>query len=126
MRSLLVALGLTVIAACIMPPRVVTRGSFVYFESGTPIADRTKLTAADLDAIAVFYKKEPDRAFREVGIVEAVAEGLGMDASLEDVFTELKRQAAVMRINAIYKIELQRYDHAGDAMHATAVAIRYD
>ena len=62
----------------------------------------------------------------EVGVVEAVVEGIGKrDATLSDLFPELKKQAARMRVDGIYKFELQRYDHAGDAMHATGIAIRF-
>jgi hypothetical protein len=122
---LIVILLLVEVWACIVAPRVVTRGSFVYFDSGDPLAEGQTVSNDAIDAIEVFYKKEPTRPFVEAGIVEAVAEGLGKDATLEDVFTELKKQAAMMQIDAVYKVELQRYDHAGDAMHATAVAIRY-
>jgi hypothetical protein len=124
MRKATLAVLLASLIGCITP-RVHTRGSFVYFESGVTAADPKSISTSDIAAIEVFYKRDPARPFMEVGIVEAVAEGYGKNATLEDIFAELKKQAAVMRIQAIYKVELQRYDHAGDAMHATAVAIRY-
>ena len=58
---------------------------------------------------------------KKIGIVERVAKG--SRAGLQNLFPELQEQAAAMGATAIYKIEIQRYHQAGDALHATAVAI---
>ncbi|MCG8588038.1 MAG: hypothetical protein MJE66_01995 [Proteobacteria bacterium] len=69
----------------------------------------------------------PDRvrACVEVGLVDAVAYARGESAGLNDPFPELKRQAALMLVDAVREVRLQRYDHAGDATYATGVAIRF-
>ena len=101
------------------------RGSFVYFDQGNPIPEDAAVSQSEIDRVQVLYKQEPDRPYVEVGVVEAVVEGYRTDATLSDLFPELKRQGARMRVDAIHKIEIQRYDHAGDAMHATGIAIRF-
>lgn len=125
-----VALGLILLlqvaaTACVAQLPVVSRGSFVYFETGVPMEKSKHVSAAAIAAIKVFYKKVPARPFAEAGIVEAVVVSRGESAALKHIFAELKKQAATMGMDAIYKIELQRYNHSGDAMHATAVAIRF-
>ncbi|MEO2168592.1 MAG: hypothetical protein ABGY42_10820 [bacterium] len=106
--------------------QVYTRGSFVYFDRGNPMEKGEKVSQAEMDRVQIFYKKDPERAFAEVGVVEAIIEGEGVwNATVNDLFPELQRQAVRMRVDAIYKIDLQRYDHGGDALHATGVAVRF-
>ena len=119
-RAALVLLLLTDMLAAACLPMSRTRGSYIYFPGIPAVAESARKDPA---AVNVFFKRDPDRSVVEIGIVEAVATGLNV--SLQMVFPELTRQAGLMGADAIYKIELQRYDHAGDAMYATAIAIRY-
>lgn len=96
--------------------KVVTRGSYIrlqHAESETATVDPVK--------IEVFYKKDPDFKYTEIGIVEAVA--IGHQAGLGDLFSELQKQAADSGATAIYKIEIQRHGQSEESLHATAIAI---
>jgi hypothetical protein len=96
--------------------QTITRGSFIRLQSEAP-----KNAAVSSSAITVFFKQEPDFDYLEIGIVEGIA--IGKNAGLGDLIPELQRQAALMGAAAIHKIEIQRYNQTGDALHATAVAI---
>ncbi len=100
-------------------PRVAIRGSYVYFDPSAPIVGPTRSPAQ----VEVFYQREPSLPIEEIGIVEAVARG--WKVSLKDLLPELQRQAAIMGSDGIHKIDIRRYDHDGEAMHATAVGIRF-
>lgn len=96
-----------------------TKGSYIRFTQDT----QTGLIKERLPAeVKIYYKKSPDYKFIEIGIVEAMAQGV--DVGLVDLFPELKKQATKMGSDAVYKIELQRYNQTGDALHATGIAIK--
>ncbi len=73
--------------------------------------------------VEIFYQKDATKEYKEIGIVEAV--GHGQEVSLQDLFPELQKQAAIINADAIIKITLQRYNHGSSAMHATAVAVKF-
>jgi uncharacterized protein YcnI len=95
---------------------VVTKGSYIRL-----VKPEKGAITADPSNISVFYKKNPDFKYTEIGIVEAVAKG--SQAGLEDLFIELRKQAATLGATAIYKIEIQRHDQTEESLHATAIAI---
>jgi len=96
-----------------------TKGSYVNLLENNNLE---QVTEAEASKVVVFYKKAPDFDFTEVAIVEAVASG--EDAGLEDLFKELKLQAALIPADGVYKIEVERYDGASSAIHATSIAIK--
>ena len=100
-----------------------SEGSYVLFDGKASGRDPAEPKKEQTDAVQIFYQTEPKRAFSEVGIVEAVAKG--QKVSLNDVLPQLKRQAALMKADAIYKIQIQRYDHVVPALHATGVALNF-
>lgn len=113
--------GLTNCAS--LKPRPDVTGSFVRL-GGTPSAKAVVDPAkVNVDTVEVFYKKEITVPHTELGIVEAVARG--STAGLGELIPELQRQAALLGARAIKKIEIQRYDHAGPAIHATALAVDF-
>lgn len=117
MRELIACLLLLLLPGCL--PQTLVKGSYVVFDPSEPLVPVTR----SVQQVEVFYQEEPKRPYEEIGIVEAVARGY--EVSLSDLLPELKRQAALMGSDAIHKVDLRRYDHAGEAMHATAVGIRY-
>mgnify|MGYP001567908285 CR=1 FL=1 len=116
-----VLIGLTGFSAiaCSHGKYVDTKGSFIYFNS--KIAQVNSKRAPE--TVQVFYKTNPTTPYSEAGIVEAFA--MGNEVSLQDLFPELKKQAALMNADGIVKVDLQRFNQTGDALHATAVAIRF-
>ncbi len=99
--------------------KAITKGSYIRLSQNT--VNLASNSEKRIWEIEIYYKKTPDFKFNEVGIVEAVA--YGKNAGLEDLFFELRKQAAMMGCDAVYKIELQRYSQIGDALHATGIAV---
>ena len=118
LKALLPVFILLTLTSC-APTQTITKGSYVRLPHDTQINSGQPGNAVD---ILVFYKKSPDFNFIDIGIVEAIA--YGKDAGLNDLLPELKNQAAKAGSDAIYKIELQRYNQTGDALHATGIAIK--
>lgn len=73
------------------------------------------------DSVEVFYKKNLPTPVKEIGIVEAIV--YGEEVGLEALLPELRRQAALLRANAIGNIEFTRFDHGKPALHGTALAV---
>ena len=113
------ALFLTLASCSAMQTKTTTKGSYIRLISQK--SDQIQPSQDKIDRIKVFYKKNPDFKFVEVGIVEAIA--MGSDVGLQDLFPELKKQAVLVGGEAIHKIEMNRYNQTGDTLHATAVAI---
>ena len=113
-RLIIIIFVLFTLGSCV--PKTVTKGS--YIKLGNNISDAIKIEPSN---VIVFYKKQPDFEFTEIGIVEGIA--IGNKAGLKDLVPELQRQASMMGGTAIYKIEIQRHNQTGNALHATAIAI---
>lgn len=103
------------LVSCTTAP-IRAKGSFIRL---TPAPSVVPIPA---EQVAVFFKQTPDFPFVEIGIVEAIVHGT--NAGLADLFPELQRQAAIMGADGVYKIDLQRYNQAGDALHATGIAVK--
>lgn len=118
--SKVILLGLMAyFSSCISLTKAQTKGSYVLLEKSIkPI----KAESVNIDSVQVYFKKDPPAGTVEIGIVEATA--FGREVSLQDIFPELQKQAGMIGATGIAKIELQRFDHDGDAMSATAIAIR--
>ena len=96
------------------------RGTYICF-GGATVPSSTVQTAAP--EVGVFFTEVPERTFFEVGIVEAM--GFGSDVKQQELVPELQRQAAAMGADAVYRIDVQRFDQSGAALYASAVAVRY-
>ena len=96
-----------------------TKGSYIRWSK---IESTSTNHESNMKEVEIFYKKSPGYKFVEIGIVEAIAQG--KDASLEKLIPELRKQAAKIGSDAVYKIELQRSNQMGDALHATGIALK--
>ena len=120
-KSKTTLLIMSLLVASCATNKVLIKGSHVLLNpSETQIAKSTKNPLSS-EKVVVFYKKNPNFKFKEVGIVEVVASG--WNSGLKDLMPELKKQAAMMGATAIYKIQIQRHNLDSDTMHATAIAI---
>lgn len=99
--------------------KTTTKGSYIRFPQKDLAGTNNKVKT---EKVEIYYKKSPPYKFVEIGIVEAIAHG--KEAGLVDLFPELQKQAAIIGSSAVYKIELQRYNQTGDALHATGIAIK--
>jgi hypothetical protein len=118
-------LSLFALGACgTMPsPKASVSGSHVRLVKLDKAPEKISPESIKVESIEVYYKKEITKKHVDVGIVEAVAKG--STAGVDDLLPELQRQAAMLGAMAIKQIEIQRYDHAGPAIHATAVAVSF-
>lgn len=106
-------LALLFVVSCATHKRI--KGSYVGLNSKI-----TEQKNSNPESVVVFYEREPATKIKELGLVEATAEGLNV--GVNDLLPELQRQAALMGAKGVYKIKIQRYNHAVDAMSATGVA----
>lgn len=98
--------------------KTLTKGSHIKFSHKNSTNLNNEVKSSNVE---ILYKKLPNYEFIEIGVVEAIVRG--KDAGLTDLFSELQKQAAIIGSSAVYKIELQRYNQTGDALHATGIAI---
>jgi hypothetical protein len=103
--------------------RVETTGSYLMLEGQRVPADKFKEKMKSEKAVEIFYQKDPSGEILEVGIVEAVA--YGVDTSLQDLIPELQNQAQWLNADGVYKVQINRYNHNGPALHSTGVAFVY-
>jgi len=108
-------LFLLTLTSCASQKRV--KGSYVGLNS--KIIENKNATP---ESVVVYYEREPTTKIKELGLVEATAEGLNV--GVNDLLPELQRQAALMGAAGVYKIKIQRYNHAVDAISATGVAFQ--
>ena len=112
--ALFLMMAVLVFSSCV--PRFVIRGSYIKLKKIT-----AETILEDPSQVLVFYKKQPDFEFTEIGIVEGIV--IGQEVGLVELFTELQKQAIAAGGTAIHKIEIQRHNQAGNALHATAVVL---
>jgi hypothetical protein len=104
---------LLLISSCATQKRI--KGSYVGLNTKI-----TEQKTANPESVTVYYEREPSTKVKELGLVEATAEGTNV--GVNDLLPELQHQAARMGASGIYKIKIQRYNHAVDAMSATGIA----
>ncbi len=118
-KQIIIMIIISMLLLSCIATKTITKGSYVNLTSNVI---NTEVSAEQIGKIRIFYKTDPDFQYTEIGIVEAIARG--KEAGLEDLFPELKKQAAIIGSDAVYKIEIQRYNQTGDALHATGIAIK--
>lgn len=117
-KRLCAVAAIWVFVSCVPLP-VTTRGSYIRLIS--PSAGPMAVSETDAAKVQIFFQKDPDFAYTEVGIVEAMA--YGDHAGLGDLFPELKKQALLAGGQAVCHIQLSRQHPDGELLHATAIAI---
>lgn len=115
-------LVLLMLGACATANRnpVRVRGSHVLFNKPAVAANAATENITKPAEVEVFYERSPDRKVKELGLVEAFAEGPGTGVNF--LLPELQRQGGLMGARGVYKIKIQRFNHAVEALHATAIA----
>ena len=113
------ALLVLAVAGC-GPVATTVHGTFIYF-GGATMPPGTLATPPE--QVGVFTDEVPERSFFEIGLIEAM--GFGTQVKETELIPELRRQASLMGGDAIYRLEMQRFDESGGALYATAVAVRY-
>ena len=118
-KEMLTGLFIMLLMISCVAQRIATKGSYIRLIPNSVSSSANKANESEIE---IYYEKKPEYQCVEIGIVEAIA--YGEEAGLKEVFEELKKQTALAGGTAVYKIEIQRYNQTGDAIHATGIAVK--